>query len=774
MNTKPHFFEQTSHPTILINQDGVINCNSSLLKELGYPHSHQERLNYQCLSDISPERQADGQDSKEKITALIALTFEQGQHSFNWLHQSYSGEILNVKMTLTVIKLDNTSIVQASWISKENKRTIALHNAIFKSKTFSKIATDAQGVIQIFNVGAETMLGFKASEVVNIMTPADLSDSLELSTRAHTLSQEFGKSIEPGFEALVYKAALGIEDIYELTYLCKDGQRLPAQVSVTALRDEDDSIIGYLLIGTDNTARKQIEKDMKVVQFAFESAQSMYITDINGYFLNINQAFTNTTGYILSDLFEKKASLLNSEQYNKLHYQTMWETLLSTGAWSCEQWNKKKNGELILEQVNVLAVKDEKNRTTHYVVNCIDIGQREAYEVGLIDAKEKAERFSTLKSQFIASMSHEIRTPMTAIIGFAQLALEEKMSEDVRRYVQHTLTASTSLLGILQDVLDFTKLEAGRVVIENIPFNILDVLSTIDILFSGASTQKGLTLSISHDTFPIELLGDKLRIQQVLTNLVGNAIKFTPQGVVKLDLTVQAISLSQVQLLFSITDTGIGIAPEDQDKLFVEFNQIDNSFTRKYGGTGLGLVISKELVELMGGDISVISVKNQGSTFSFSLQLDINSTSDIHTSRPAPKSMNELSPPISARFKGYLVLVVEDNELMQLLITKQLVNLGMSSIMTNDGKAALSMLEQYDFDLVLMDVHMPVMNGIEATTHIRCQEKFAHLPIIALTAGVTESERNDCLTSGMNDFMTKPINKDQLCATLELWLKISK
>jgi CheY-like chemotaxis protein len=277
------------------------------------------------------------------------------------------------------------------------------------------------------------------------------------------------------------------------------------------------------------------------------------------------------------------------------------------------------------------------------------------------------------------------------------------------------------------------------------------------------------------DTFmPLDLLGDKLRIQQVLTNLVGNAIKFTGQGSVRLELTLQNISKSQVQLLFSVTDTGIGIAPQDLSKLFLEFSQVDGSFTRKYGGTGLGLVISKELVELMGGEISVESTKDQGSNFSFSLLFDIDTSSNIHTSHSAPKILSQLSPPISNRFKGYTALVVEDNESIRRLLTKQLLKFGIACVMTNNGEEALSMLEQQDFDIVLMDIHMPVMNGIEATNIIRSQEKYAHLPIIALTAGITELERNNCTACGINDFITKPVNKDKLSEALELWLKTSK
>ena len=650
--------------------------------------------------------------------------------------------------------------------------TSDLQAAIFNSRNFSSIATDVNGVIQIFNVGAETMLGFSASEVLNVMTPADLSDRAELKARAESLSLEFGKSIHSGFEALVYKAALGIEDIYELTYLCKDGSRLPAQVSVTALHDAERTIIGYLLIGTDNTARKLVEKNMQVASVAFESAQSMYITDPQGYFLNINLAFSETTGYSMAELVGKKASIMNSEHHDTEFYKVIGGTLLATGTWSGEVWNKRKNGELYLELVDVIGVTDEQGHVTHYVVNCIDISQLKAYEAGLIEAKEKAERFSTLKSQFIASMSHEIRTPMAAIIGFSELALYHDMPDEIRVYLQDINTASTSLLGILQDILDFTKLEAGRIVIEAIPFNILDLLSTVSTLFYGFAQQKGLDFAIERDgSIPLELLGDKLRLQQVLINLVGNAIKFTAQGSVKLKITTESISLSQVQLLFCVSDTGIGIAIDDQDKLFKEFSQVDGSFSRQYGGTGLGLVISKELVELMGGEITLVSYKEQGSSFSFSVQLDLNREPLTHTAHLMPVGSAIQNKLQLNKFKGYRVLVVEDNVLSQKLIQEHLTHLGIISKVAYQGQEALTLLEQDSFDAVLMDIHMPIMNGIEATEQIRQQEKLATLPIIALSAGATEIERNNCIACGMVGFIAKPIDVEHLSAVLELWLK---
>ena len=678
--------------------------------------------------------------------------------------------LIGINNTARKISEARRTIASEELIVRQLKEASALQDAIFNSTNFSSIATDAYGVIQIFNVGAETMLGYCAAEVVNIMSPADLSDKEELQVRANALSLEFSINIHLGFEALVYKSALVIEDIYELTYICKDGSRLAALVSVTALRDENHAIIGYLLIGTDHTARKLAERSAGITSAAFDSAQGMFITDDKGFFSHINKAFSETTGYNTQELLGKPISILKSGVHDAAFYQDIWQKVDDRGCWVGEIWNKRKNGELYREQMSLIQVLDDQNNIVSYVATFTDTSQLKAYEAGLIEAKEKAERFSTLKSEFMATMSHEIRTPMNAIIGFSELALYEDMNEDVRTYLQDINTASTSLLGILNDVLDFAKLEVGRVVIEAIPFKLDDLLQTINTLFSGAAQQKGLAFTIVRDNMiPAELIGDRLRLQQVLINLVANAIKFTQQGSVTLTVSIQRISLSQICLLFSVSDTGIGIALDDQDKLFQAFSQVDGSHTRQYGGTGLGLVISKELVELMGSEISVDSQKNQGSTFSFSLLLDRNNASIELVAHSSPVTARIINAN-NNKLKGRRVLVVEDNDMSQILTLKHLAILGIDAKLASNGEEALSLLEQHDFDAVLMDIHMPVMNGIEATTLIRRQEKFATLPIIALSAGVTQLERNNCMDCGMVGFIAKPIDVEQLHATLELWL----
>ncbi len=413
---------------------------------------------------------------------------------------------------------------------------------------------------------------------------------------------------------------------------------------------------------------------------------------------------------------------------------------------------------------------DENNRFLGYIGSGIDITEQKQYETELLVARESAERANTAKSEFLANMSHEIRTPMNAIIGLTQLALNTQLTTQQADYLDKILSSSQHLLAVLNDVLDLSKIEADKLTILHEAFDLDELIHNLDSLFHSRANEKKLEFKLQIDSdVPRHLMGDALRLQQVLINLLANALKFTQIGFAHLAVNCVKLNSQNVILKFTIIDSGIGIDQESQRALFQPFTQADNSITRRFGGTGLGLAISRKLVKLMGGEIHLISQMGQGSSFSFEISFDLapNSTGNTRFNEHIKHlSSAEQITQLAKKLTGKRVLLVEDNPLNQQVASEFLRNAGLKVVIANDGQEALNILNVNEFDVVLMDIQMPVMDGLQATNLIRQQEKFANLPIIAMSAGVTLDEQEKCQHSGMNDFIAKPINPVAMLKTL--------
>lgn len=364
------------------------------------------------------------------------------------------------------------------------------------------------------------------------------------------------------------------------------------------------------------------------------------------------------------------------------------------------------------------------------------------------------------KSQFLAHMSHEIRTPLNGILGLTDILAQTKLNENQLEFIKTIRHSGEALLAIINDILDFSKIEAGKLELESIDFSLPVLCDDLEGLFMPQIQEKGLQFEITLDpTIPQFLNGDPLRIKQVLLNLISNSLKFTHEGHVKLD--IKQSQASPLVLEFQVEDTGIGISEEKQDQLFKPFTQVDSSTTRKYGGTGLGLQISQRLVQLMGGHISLKSQVDKGSTFTFDLHLNAG-TKPIEADDEDTIRSNK---PV----ENIRILVAEDNKTNQLVISTMLKRLGYQYHLCGDGQEALAQLDNQEYDLVLMDCQMPIMDGFLATQNIRKNPDLKNLPIIALTAGATEKEQKQCFDSGMNDFLSKPIKLNVLKNALERW-----
>jgi PAS domain S-box-containing protein len=648
-------------------------------------------------------------------------------------------------------------------------KTGALQNAILTSANFSIIATDERGIIQLFNVGAERMLGYTALEVMNKITPADISEPQEVITRAKALSIELATTITPGFEALVFKASRGIEDIYELTYIRKDGSRFPAVVSVTALRGVQGAIIGYLLIGTDNTARKGVEAEQRKLDQRLRDQQfytrsliesnidALMTTDPSGIITDVNKQMEALTGSTRDELIGApfKSYFTDPERAEAGIKLVLSEKKVT----DYELTACARDGKQTVVSYNATTFYDRGRTLQGVFAAARDVTERKRVEAELHQAKAMAETASQAKSDFLASMSHEIRTPMNAIIGIADLLAKTPLSAEQDGYVQIFRRAGDNLLNLINDILDLSKVEASQLELERTGFSLHDLLEKVREMVAVRAQEKGLALVCEiAPNVPDDLVGDPTRLRQVLLNLLGNAVKFTESGEVALHVTPDADAAVPDALRFTISDTGIGIPGEKLGAVFERFTQADSSMTRRYGGSGLGLTISKRLVELMGGCIRVESGVGKGSVFSFTVPLEI-------WARPARRVDMPVGTDPATVLPALHILLVEDSPDNRTITVAFLQGTPYRVEVAENGAVACAKFTAGRFDLVLMDRQMPVMDGLTATRVIRQWEQANHrppTPIIALTASALKGDQEKAMAAGCTAYLTKPIKQEAL------------
>ncbi|MEA2796011.1 MAG: hypothetical protein QOI87_3391 [Bradyrhizobium sp.] len=651
----------------------------------------------------------------------------------------------------------------------------ALQSAIFNSANFSSIATDAKGVIQIFNVGAERMLGYTAAEVTNKITPADISDPQELIAHAKALSVELETTIMPGFEALVFKASRGIEDIYELTYIRKDGTRFPAVVSVTALRDAQGTIIGYLLIGTDNTARKLVEAEQQKLDQRLRDQQfytrsliesnidALMTTDPSGIITDVNKQMEALTGCSRDELIGApfKDCFTDPERAEAAIKLVLGVKKVT----DYELTARARDGKQTVVSYNATTFYDRSRTLQGVFAAARDVTERKRVEAELQQAKAAAEHASQAKSDFLASMSHEIRTPMNAIMGVADLLAKTDLSAAQEKYVQIFRRAGDHLLDLINDILDLSKIEASQLELEQRGFSLKEKLEKVTEMVAPRAKEKGLTLVCEiAPNVPDDVVGDSTRLRQVLLNLLGNAIKFTQSGQVSLRVAPcpESSSSTAMRFTFTVADTGMGIPGDKLDQVFERFTQADSSTTRRFGGSGLGLTISKRLVELMGGRIWVESEVGQGTAFAFTVPLEIWAADN----RPASVSIGT-GPKLP--LPALRILLADDSPDNCTIMMAYLEHTPYRVEIAATGAIACEKFKEGNYDLVVMDWQMPIMDGLSATRAIRAWEQANDrppTPIVALTASASKGDKEKCLAAGCTAFLTKPIKQEVLLQTI--------
>ena len=668
-------------------------------------------------------------------------------------------------------------------------KTGALQDAIFNSANFSSIATDEKGVIQLFNVGAERMLGYTALEVVDKITPADISDPEEVVARAQALSLELATPIEPGFEALVFKASRGIEDIYELTYIRKDGSRFPAVVSVTALRDAQGGIIGYLLIGTDNTARKQAEAEQLLLnqrlrdqqfrtRFLTEfSIDALMTTDPRGIITDVNQQMEALIGYSRDELIG--APFRNYFTDANRAEAGIEQVLSGSSGTSYELIARARDGKETVVSCTATTFHDRDSNLQGVFLTARDLTELKRLEralqekdVELEGARAAAEKASLAKSDFLTGMSHDLRAPLNTILGFAQLIDSDTPPPTLAQTasVEQILRSGWYLLELINEIVDLSQIESGKLVLSIEPTSLTEVLRECQAMIVPQGRKRGIKMTFPPSGIPYFVNADRTRLKQVLISLLSNAIKYNRlNGTVVVDCAPSTSASTPERIRVSIGDTGAGLSPDMLPQLFQPFNRLGRERSAEEG-TGIGLAMSKRLVELMGGVIGAESTVGSGSVFWFELNSAAEPRLELDRAQAA---IVEVPVRHGAPVRS-TVLCVEDNP-ANLELIKQIIarSPNISLLTAEDGVEGIQLARAKRPDVILMDINLPGISGTEALKILRADPATAHIPVVALSANAMIGDVEKGLKAGFFRYLSKPIKVNEFMETLEVALEFA-
>ncbi len=752
-----------------------IDCNLEAVKLFDLKNKQEYLDNF---FDLSPEYQPCGKLSSEKAVECIEKAFRNGRYVFDWIHRKLNGELIPCEITLVRVTREKDYIVLGY------TRDLREHRKMIKEMR------EAEERTQIMLDATPLACNLWDKNFNNIDCNEEACKLFELGSKKEYLRRffELSPKYQPCGRLSTEMAQENIKRAFdtgrftfEWMHQKLNGEPVPSEITLVRVERDD----GYIVAGYTRDLR-EYKKMMAEMREADERTKIMLDATplcCNLWDENFNNIDCNEEAVKLFDLDSKQNYLDRffelSPEYQpcgrptaEMAHENI-KKAFAEGRCVFEWMHQKLNGEPIPSEITLVRVKrGDKFIVAGYTRDLREY-KRMMSEVRQVEndlrlARDAAEESARSKSEFLANMSHEIRTPMNAILGLMHIVQKTALSDEQSEYVTRAENSAKILLRVINDILDFSKIEAGKLDMELVEFSVDDVMQQLSDMFSERIKEKNLELIISiEDNLPKRLIGDPLRLQQVLLNLAGNSVKFTENGSITISAATVQRTADKIRLEFSVKDTGIGMTPTQVKKLFEPFSQADASTTRKYGGSGLGLAICKRLVNLMDGEIECESELGIGTSFRLTAEFDIAhempALPDDANSRDLSENydISELKP----------ILVAEDNEINRLIAEELLKAKGYKVNLASTGEEAVEMIKANDYELVLMDIQMPVMDGLTATSRIRELDEYKNLVIIAMTAHAMSGDREKSIKAGMNDHITKPIDPPLLYSMLRKWIK---